>query len=58
MYHADDVEALEKNKRHTIEIVVDRLVIKQDIRRRLSDSVSTAVKLTEGFLLVDYPDDK
>lgn len=58
MYHADDVEALEKNKRHTIEIVVDRLVIKQDIRRRLSDSVSTAVKLTEGFLLVDYPDDR
>nr|WP_304511246.1 excinuclease ABC subunit UvrA [Desulfopila sp. IMCC35008] len=58
MYHADDVEALEKNKRHTIEVVVDRLVIKNEIRRRLSDSVSTAVKLTEGFLLVDYPDDK
>lgn len=56
MYHADDVGDLEKNKRHTIEIVVDRLVIKSEIRRRLSDSVSTAVKLTEGYLLVSYPE--
>lgn len=54
--HADDVEALEKNKKHSIEVVVDRLVIKDSIRRRLSDSVQTAVKLTEGFLLVLYPD--
>ncbi len=55
--HADDVEALEKNKKHSIEVVVDRLVIKDTIRRRLADSVSTAVKLTEGFLLVLYPED-
>ena len=54
--HADDITALEKNKKHSIEVVVDRLVIKASIRRRLSDSVSTAVKLTEGFLLVLYPD--
>lgn len=54
--HADDVEALDKNKRHSIEIVVDRVVIKPSGSRRLSDSISTAVKLTEGFLLVHFPD--
>ena len=56
MYHADEMLSLDKNKRHTIEVVVDRLVVKSAIRRRLSDSVSTAVKLTDGFLLVHYPD--
>lgn len=55
--HADDVESLEKNKRHSIEVVVDRLVLKPSIRRRLSDSISTAVKLTEGFLLVLFSDE-
>lgn len=55
--HADDITALDKNKKHSIEIVVDRLVIKESIRRRLSDSVSTAVKITEGFLLVVYPEE-
>lgn len=54
--HTDDVEQLEKNKRHTIEIVIDRLVVKPSIRRRLSDSISTAVSLTEGFLLVCFVD--
>jgi excinuclease ABC subunit A len=53
---ADEVEGLEKNKRHTIEVVVDRIVLKQSVRRRLSDSVSTAVRLTEGFLLAIFPD--
>ena len=55
--HADDITALDKNKKHSIEVVVDRLVIKESIRRRLADSVSTAVKLTDGFLLVFFPDD-
>jgi excinuclease ABC subunit A len=55
--HADDVSALDKNKKHSIEVVVDRLVIKESIRRRLADSVSTAVKLTDGFLLVLFPED-
>ena len=55
--HADDVSSLDKNKKHSIEVVVDRLVIKESIRRRLADSVSTAVKLTDGFLLVLFPDD-
>ncbi|NNK95155.1 MAG: excinuclease ABC subunit UvrA, partial [Desulfobacterales bacterium] len=55
--HADEVEALDKNKKHSIDIVVDRLVIKPSIRRRLADSVSTSVKVTEGFLLAYFPDE-
>jgi len=54
--HADDITSLDKNKKHSIEIVVDRLVIKESMRRRLAESVSTAVKLTEGILLVLFPD--
>lgn len=55
--HADDITPLDKNKKHSIEIVVDRLVIKESVRRRLAESVSTAVKLTEGLLVVLFPDD-
>ncbi len=55
--HADEVEALDKNRHHSLEVVVDRLVLKESVRRRLSDSVTTAVKLTEGFLLANFPDD-
>ncbi len=44
---------LEKNKKHTIEIIVDRLVIKEDIARRLTDSCETAGKLSGGLILVD-----
>ena len=55
--HADDVLSLEKNRKHSIEVVVDRLVVKKTVRRRLADSVTTAVKLTEGFLLVLFPED-
>ena len=42
---------LEKNKKHTIEIVVDRLVIKEDIRSRLADSIETASSLSEGLII-------
>ncbi len=42
----------EKNKKHNIEIVVDRLVIRDEIRSRLSDSVETAAKLAKGLVLV------
>jgi excinuclease ABC subunit A len=55
--HTDDLAGLDKNKKHSIEVVVDRLVIKKSVRRRLSDSVATAVKLTEGLLLVLFPGD-
>ncbi len=44
---------LDKNKKHTIEIIVDRLVVKADIRSRLADSVETATGLAEGLLTVD-----
>ena len=44
---------LEKNKKHTIEAVVDRLVIKNDIRRRLTDSIETALKLSDGVITVN-----
>jgi len=47
--------ALEKNQRHTIEAVVDRLVIKPGLRRRLDESVSTAVGLSEGTMLAFFP---
>ncbi len=46
----------EKNKKHSIEIVVDRLVIKEDIISRLTDSIETASNLTGGILIVDVID--
>jgi len=48
---------LDKKRKHTIEIVIDRLVIKPDLRKRLTDSVETALKLTQGLLvaLVQHP---
>ncbi|MFZ3576925.1 excinuclease ABC subunit UvrA [Virgibacillus sp. DJP39] len=53
----EDIQ-LEKNKKHSIEVVVDRLVIKEGIARRLSDSIETALKLGEGNLIVDVIDDE
>ncbi len=47
--------SLEKNKHHTIEAVVDRLVIKPGLRRRLEESVSTAIRLSEGTIQVVFP---
>lgn len=44
---------LEKNKKHTIEVVVDRVVVKPDIEARLADSIETALNLSGGQLLVD-----
>ncbi len=44
---------LEKNKKHTIEVVVDRLIIKDEIRSRLYESVETATKLGKGKVLID-----
>lgn len=48
---SEDIK-LEKNKRHNIEIVVDRLVMKENVRSRLSDSIETASKLSNGLVLV------
>jgi excinuclease ABC subunit A len=44
---------LEKNKKHRLEVVVDRLVVKEGIEKRLADSMETCLKLTEGMLIVD-----
>ncbi len=49
---------LDKNKKHDIEVVVDRLVVKDDIRRRLTDSVETALRLADGMLMVDVHGEK
>ena len=53
LYDLSEEIKLEKNKKHSIEIVVDRLVIKSEIRSRLSDSIETATALSGGLLLVD-----
>ena len=53
LHELSETIKLEKNKKHTIEIVVDRLVIKDGIRRRLADSVETATGLSGGLLAVD-----
>lgn len=47
---------LEKNIKHNIEIVVDRLIVKEDIKSRLADSVETAVGLTEGIVIISVID--
>ena len=52
-YDLSEEIKLEKNIKHNIEVVVDRLVIKEGIRSRLADSIETATSLTEGLLLVD-----
>ena len=55
MYALDDVPALDKNKKHTIELVVDRLVIREGIRGRLADSVELALQYGEGDLIMLVP---
>ncbi|MEW9702758.1 excinuclease ABC subunit UvrA [Paenibacillus sp. SI8] len=47
---------LDKNKKHTIEVVVDRIVIKDDVHTRLADSLETALKLANGRVIVDIID--
>ena len=53
LYDLSEEIKLEKNKKHDIEIVVDRLVVKPEISRRLTDSAETALALAGGLLLVD-----
>ena len=52
LYDLTEEIILEKNKKHNIEVVVDRLVIKDSIRSRLSDSIETASKLSDGLILI------
>ena len=53
LYELDEEIKLEKNKKHTIEIVVDRLIIRPDIQQRLTDSVETASGLTGGLVVIN-----
>ena len=56
LYELTEEIVLEKNKKHNIEIVVDRLVVRPDIQSRLTDSLETAIGLTGGLVLVDVVD--
>lgn len=49
----EDEIVLDKNKKHTIEVVIDRLIIKEGIQKRLVDSVETALELSGGMVLID-----
>ena len=53
MYELEEEIKLDKNIKHNIEIVVDRLVVKPGIQRRLTDSIESVLELTEGLLMVD-----
>ncbi len=56
MYELSDEIKLDKNKKHNIEIVVDRLSVKDGIQKRLTDSIETTLKLAEGLMTVDVID--
>ncbi|MBP1043866.1 excinuclease ABC subunit UvrA [Vagococcus sp. BWB3-3] len=53
LYDVTETPELDKNKKHNIEIVIDRIVIKEGIRSRLFDSFEAALRLAEGYALVD-----
>ena len=56
IYEVSEVPELEKNKMHNIEIVVDRLINKEGIRSRLFDSVEAALRLADGYVVIDTMD--
>lgn len=53
LYELSEEIKLEKNIKHNIEIIVDRLIVKEGIEKRLSDSIENALKLAEGLMIVD-----
>ncbi|MDR2357348.1 MAG: excinuclease ABC subunit UvrA [Oscillospiraceae bacterium] len=57
IYDLSEEIKLDKNKKHRIEVVVDRLVIREDVARRLTDSVETAVALSGGLLIIEVVDE-
>ena len=56
LYELNEEIKLDKNKKHNIEIIVDRLVVKEGIEKRLSDSIESVLKLADGLLVVDVID--
>jgi excinuclease ABC subunit A len=57
VYELDEVPALEKNKKHTIEVVVDRLKVRPDAQLRLAETMETALNQADGLAIVSYMDD-
>jgi excinuclease ABC subunit A len=57
-YELDDLPIIDKNKKHDIEVLVDRLVIEDDIQSRLTESVESALKIGDGLLFVEILDKK
>ncbi len=55
LYDLNEEIPLEKNKKHTIELVVDRLILRPDLRRRLADSLETACTHAEGLVVIHLP---
>ena len=55
IYNIEELPNLNKNQKHDIEVVVDRLVVKPGIAERLSQSIETVLKLSDGLLFVDFP---
>ena len=58
LYDLSEEIKLEKNKKHTVELVVDRLVIREGQRRRLTDSIETACNHSGGLVIIQLPDKK
>ncbi|WP_430535021.1 excinuclease ABC subunit UvrA [Listeria rocourtiae] len=58
MYDIGDEIELEKNKKHSIDIVIDRIVVKEGVTSRLFDSIESALRLAEGYAVVDVIGDK
>ncbi|MGT2715187.1 excinuclease ABC subunit UvrA [Streptococcus respiraculi] len=58
IYDVTEVPELSKSKQHTIEVVVDRIVIKDGVRSRLFDSIEAALRIAEGYVIIDTMDDK
>ncbi len=58
LYDLTEEISCEKNKKHTIELVVDRLVLKENLRRRLTDSIETACSHSGGLVTIQLPDTK
>ncbi|MDE5593398.1 MAG: excinuclease ABC subunit UvrA, partial [Clostridiales bacterium] len=56
IYGIDEQIKLDKNSKHDISVVIDRLVIEQGIQQRLTDSVETAIKLSDGLVIAFYDD--
>ncbi len=52
VHHIEEVPPLDRNQKHTIEVVVDRLIMKPDLRRRLTDGIETAAGLSDGLVRV------